>query len=187
MKIEEWYNGTKIKIGEEVSRGILRAMKRLLYTWRDLFVIEVGKMPATDLVYHYISTWPGSTPLHEKERLFTPEESRWMEDKIPEMLKAGILEYSVSLCAHRTKFVRKKKGSLRIVHVFCPINSATVNHSYPMKRIDPVINNLTQAKYKLYFQVDATNGFWAVPLYPPYAYKTAFTTSLGQFQYKRMG
>jgi len=144
-------------------------------------------MKATDLVEHFIPTWPGSTPVRAKEKLFTAEESRWMEVRIPAMVKAGIVEYSVSRCSHRTKFVRKKDGGLRMVHVFCPVNAATVNHSYPMRRIEQIINNLGKAQLSVYLQADAANGFWAVPLYPPHAYKTAFSTSIGQFQYIRMG
>jgi len=144
-------------------------------------------MPPTDLVCHYIPTWPRSIPVRARDKLFTQEEVTWMEQRIPEMLAAGIIEHAVSPWSHRTKFVRKKDKELRMVHVFCPINAATINHSYPMRRIEPVVNNLTQAKYKVFLQADAANGFWAVPLFPQHSYKTAFATSLGQFQYKRMG
>ena len=46
-----------------------------------------------------------------------------------------------------------------MVHVFCPVNEATMLSSYPMKPIEPVINNLMQSKYSIYFQADAANGF----------------------------
>ena len=59
--------------------------------------------------------------------------------------------------------------------------------SYPMKRIEPVINNLMQSKYSTYFQADAANGFWAVPMYPPHAYRTWLSTYKGQWQHLRMG
>jgi len=74
-----------------------------------------------------------------------------------------------------------------MVHVFCPINQATIRSSYPMKRIEPVVNNLMKSAFSTYFQTDAANGFWAVPMYPPQAYRTAFSTPGGQWQYLRMG
>ena len=40
---------------------------------------------------------------------------------------------------------------------------------------------------KVYFQADAANGYWAVPLVPGHAYKTAFGTYMGKFHYVRMG
>jgi len=90
------------------------------------------------------------------------------------MLKAGIIGRSESPWAHRTKFVRKKDGGLQMVHVFCPINSATMLSGYPMKRIEPVVNNLMQSRFTSYFQAHAANGYWAVAMYPPHAYRTAF-------------
>ena len=185
--IDKWYKKSKIRLGVHANGNLLEEAMRILYTWRDLFTSEVSKMPTTDLVCHYIPTWPGSIPVRAREKLYTQEETRWMDTKIPEMLAAGIIEHAVSSWSHRTKFVRKKDKGLRMVHVFCPINAVTINHSYPMKRIEPVINNLTQARYKVFLQADAANGFWAVPLYPRHSYKTAFSTSLGQFQYRRMG
>ena len=103
------------------------------------------------------------------------------------MVDAGILEYSVSDWCHHTKFVHKKDKGLRMVHVFCPINNVTINHSYSMKLIELVINNLMHAKYRVYLQTDAANSFWAVPLYPADAHKTTFGTSIGPFHYLRMG
>ncbi|RPA90798.1 DNA/RNA polymerase [Choiromyces venosus 120613-1] len=157
--VEEWYQQAGIKVGSTIIGETLDSIKRLLYTWWDLFASDIEEMPTTDLVYHYIHTWPGSVPVRAREKLYTTEEVKWMETKILAMLKAGIIEYAVSLWSHRTKFVQMKDGGLRMVHVFCPINAATINHSYPMKRIEPVINSLTQAKFKVYLQADAANGF----------------------------
>jgi hypothetical protein len=110
-----------------------------------------------------------------------------MESNIPKLLAAGIIDHSVSPWCHRTKFVPKKDEDLRMVHVYCPINDATIMTGYPMKRIEPVINNLLQPGFSLFFQVDAANGYWAVPLAPQHAYKTAFDTHMGQYHYLRKG
>jgi len=74
-----------------------------------------------------------------------------------------------------------------MVHVFCPINGPMMLSGYPMKRIEPVVNNLMQSRFTSYFQADAGNGYWAVAMYPPHAYPTAFSTHNGQWQYLRMG
>lgn len=110
-----------------------------------------------------------------------------MEANIPKLLVAGIIEHSFSPWSHRTKFVPKKDGDLRMVHVYCPINAATIPNAYPMKSIEPVLNNLLQPGLSVYFQADAANGYWAVPLTPEHAYKTAFDTHMGQYHYLRMG
>ena len=119
--------------------------------------------------------------------MFTPREREWMDKNIPKMLEAGIIDYSISPWCHRTKFVPKKDGDLRMVHVYVPINAATVANSYPMRRIELVLNSLMKPGLSVYFQADAANGYWAVPLVQEHAYKMAFGTHRGQFHYLRMG
>ena len=159
----------------------------LLYTWKDIFADVLKDMPVTDLVEHQIPVKPGSQPQRAREKIYSKEERDWLELNIPKLERDGIIGRSDSPWSHRTKFVRKKDGGLRMVHVFCPINPVTMVSSYPMKRMEPVINNLMQARYSIYFQADAANGFWAVKMNPAHAYRTAFATHDGQWQYLRMG
>ena len=55
-----------------------------------------------------------------------------------------------------------------------------------MRRVEPILNNMMQPRFKVYWWADASNGFFAVPMYPPHAYKTGFSCFLGQFCYLRM-
>ena len=57
-----------------------------------------------------------------------------------------------------------------------------------MRRIEPILNLLSQEKYRRgpKFQADAVNGYYAVPMWPTHAYKTAFLCSMGQFCYNVM-
>ena len=74
-----------------------------------------------------------------------------------------------------------------MVHVYVPINIATIPNSDPMKHIKPILNSLMMPGLKVYFQADAANGYWAVSIEPSHAYKTAFGTHMGHFHYLRMG
>ena len=76
-----------------------------------------------------------------------------------------------------------------MVNIFCPINAATIKSNYRMKRVEPVVNLLSQDKYKRgpKFQADATNEYYAIPLWPGHTYKTAFSCNLEQFCYNVMG
>ena len=144
-------------------------------------------MTGTDLVTHTIPTWENAVPVRAKSKLYTPRERQWMEVNIPKLLEAKIIDHSFSPWSHRRKFVPKKDGDLRMVHIYCPINSATIPNAYPMRRIEPVLNNLAQPDHRYFFQADAANGYWAVPLVETHAYKTAFDTHMGQYHYLRMG
>ena len=154
----EWFSTFKVTIGPKAeaamkSKDEATAEKtaRLFYTWRDLFVEDMVAMLATDLVTHTIPTRAGAIPRRAKDKLYTPREREWMDRNIPKMLEAGIIDYSVSPWCHRTKFVPKKDGDLRMVHVYVPINAATVANSYPMCRIELVLNSLMQPGLGVYF------------------------------------
>jgi len=192
--VSEWFKAFKVTIGPKANEAIssenpetAQMTARLFYTWRDLFVEDMVQMPATDLVTHTIPTREDAIPRRARDKLYTPREREWMDRNIPRMLEAGIIDYSVSPWCHRTKFVPKKDGDLRMVHVYVPINMATVANSYPMRRMELVLNSLMQPGLTVYFQADAANGYWAVPLAQEHAYKTAFGTHRGQYHYLRMG
>ena len=185
--IPTWFAASKIELGEQLTVEQKEEAACLLYTWKDLFADQIRDMPVTDLLVHRIPVYQGAQPRRAKDRLYTKEERDWLELNIPKLEEAGIIARSESPWVHRTKFVRKKDGGLRMVHVFCPINSVTMLSGYPTKRIEPVLNNLMQAKFSSYFQADAVNGFWAIRMHPPHAYRTAFSTDEGLWQYLRMG
>lgn len=126
--------------------------------------------------------------------IFTPEEEEFQKAKLPDMIDAGLLVHVQSPWCARTKFPRKKGedgkagyGKLRMVHSYIPINSATIKDNYPQQRIEPIRNKLGQKHLKCFFQADAANGFWAVPMWRNHIYKTAFVCLFGQLAYTRIG
>jgi hypothetical protein len=56
-----------------------------------------------------------------------------------------------------------------------------------MRRVEPILNNLMQPRFLMFWWTDASKGYWAVPVWPPHVFKTPFSRALGQFAYKRMG
>lgn len=186
-EVHTWFTASGIKLGAGLTAGQELEAESLRYTWRDLFTDQVKDMPVPDLLEHRIPIYHGAQPRRARDKLYTKEEQDWLELNIPKLEEAGIIARSESPWAHRIKFVRKKDRSLRMVHVFCPINSVTMLSGYPTKCIEPVVNNLMQARFFTYFQADASNRFWAVHMDPSHAYCTAFSTHDGQWQYLRMG
>jgi hypothetical protein len=63
-----------------------------------------------------------------------------------------------------------------MVHNYMPINAATIKMNYPLRRIEPVIANLSKHQWKVFFKVDAANGYRAVTLAAEHSFKTGFTT-----------
>ena len=74
-----------------------------------------------------------------------------------------------------------------MVHAFIPINNATIKSQYQMKRLEPILRDVSRNGMNTFFTADAANGYWAVPLHLKHAYKTAFNAFDGQYCYLRMG
>lgn len=144
-------------------------------------------MPQTDLIEHRIPIHGGSTPSVAKPVLYTAEEVKWQQDNLPKLLEAGIITQCVSPWNARSRFPRKENGSLRMVHAFMGLNRATIKANYPMKRIEPILKKIGAPWSQAFFKTDASDGYWAVGVFPAHAYRLAFSSVLGQMCYLRMG
>ena len=186
--INRWLEAYPNLLGDQVDTEERREQAcNLLATWRDLFVTDVEDMPMTDIIEHRIPTYSHTIPKSARVGLFTPEEIKFQQLILPKMERAGIITRCKSPWAARTKFPRRKNGKLRMVHAFIPINSATIKSQYPMKRLEPLLREVLRNGMTCFFTADAANGYWAVPLHRPHAYKTAFYAYDGQYCYLRMG
>ena len=191
---QEWLQQSGIRIGGHLTDVEQAQVTNLLWVWRDLFVEKMENIPATDLVTHTIPTYPGARPHRAREPIYARDELHWQTTMIPQMI-GTIINPGVSPWVAKTTWVSKKdtvvhpvtgRWPLRMVHTYCPLNDVTMKSNYPMKRIEPILDELADPRHRYYFSADAAFGFYAVPIYPPHAYKTAFNTILGQFYYLRM-
>ncbi len=77
--------------------------------------------------------------------------------------------------------VPKKDGSWRPVIDYRNINEITIKENWNMTRADEAYDALSKAKYMSV--VDCTSGYWQIPLHENSRKYTAFTTSIGRWQY----
>jgi hypothetical protein len=64
------------------------------------------------------------------------------------------------------------------------LNDVTVGESYPIPRIEDMLNELSQAKF--FTKLDLKSGYWQIPIKEEDKYKTAFICSQGLFEYNVM-
>ena len=107
-----------------------------------------------------------------------------MEKELQEMLEQGIIEPSQGEWTSPIVVVKKKDGDIRICIDYRKLNAVTKRDAYPMPRIDDILDELGQAKYIT--TLDLAKGYWQVPVNPQDQEKTAFSSPLGLFQFKRM-
>ena len=138
-----------------------------------MFVDQVHDLPTTDLVVHMIPTVPHAKRYRARDPIYAIDEVRWQMTELPNMI-GTIVDRGASPWVAKTTWVIKKETvvdkdcgwPLRMVHTYCQLNDATLKANYPMKRIEPILDNLADPAHRFFFTADAAYGFYAVPIYP---------------------
>lgn len=131
-----WLEKYPVMLGSTLENDEQRNQVRILFeTWKDMFVEDVRLMPATDLIEHYIPTYPNAIPVVARPVLYTAEEIQWQKDNFPAPIEAGIITSCHSPWSARSRFPRKSNETLRMVHVFCKLNNATIKAHHSMRRL----------------------------------------------------
>lgn len=124
------------------------------------------------------------TPIWQKHRHFAKPIEDQINNQCQELLSNDIIEYSNSNWSSPCVPVKKPDGSLRLCIDYRKINKVTKTERFPM----PSINNcLYQANdVKFFTKIDLVKGYYQVKLDDESKPLTAFSTSTGHYQFKRL-
>lgn len=106
-------------------------------------------------------------------------------NKILEEMKAqNVIEESCSPWISPAVMVKKKDGSIRFCVDYRKLNAVTIKDSYPLPRIDNILDNLAGNSW--FCTLDLKSGYWQVRLDPKDREKTAFSVGNGLWQFRVM-
>ena len=100
------------------------------------------------------------------------------------MKQKGVIVESNSKWSSPMVIVPKKAGGVRICVDYRQLNQHTKFDSYPMPRVDELLDAIGQARYLT--MLDLCKGYWQVPLKEEDQTKTAFASPIGLFQFTVM-
>ena len=101
------------------------------------------------------------------------------------MLESGAIRPSQSAWCNKVVLVHKKEGSLCYCINFCCLNAHTKKDSYPLPRIQEVLESLAGAGH--FSCLDLKSGFWHIKTEEMSKQYTAFTVgNLGLFKSNQM-
>lgn len=168
----------EIKVEHDEISG---AMKSLVQKYAHVFELPVG-LPPDRNISHAIPLESGARPINQRTRRLSYKQEEEMVQQIRDLLSKGWIQPSTSPWGSPILFVKKKDGSMRMCVDYRAVNKLTVKNSYPLPRIDDMLDRLSGAKF--FTCLDLQQAYHQVRLTEEDVPKTAFTTPMGLFEYK---
>ena len=132
-------------------------------------------------VDHAIDIIPGSSPPNIPPYRLTVEQLAELKKQLEALLAKGYIRPSVSPYGAPVLFAPKKDGGLRLCIDYRGLNKITVKNSFPIPRMDDMLDRLHGAKY--FSKMDLHSGYNQVRIKPDDIPKTAFNTRYGHYEY----
>ena len=109
-----------------------------------------------------------------------------VKEELSRMLEAGIIEEvtePTNWCAPMVPVV-KPNGKIRICVDLRKLNEAVKRERYILPTLEDVAPKLAGAK--VFSKLDASSGYWQIPLHPDSTRLTTFITPMGRFCFRRL-
>ena len=169
-----------VKISTDLNEDQQREVRQLLEEYSDVLTDIPGKtnlaecnIELTDDIPFRVKAYPMPYALKKE-----------MDKEVSEMMKADIIESSVSEYASSPVVVRKPDGSVRYCIDFRKLNAKTVFDAEPVPNQEVILNRMGGDNF--ISRLDLTKGFWQVPIKVEDRKYTAFSTDQGLMQFKYM-
>uniref|UniRef100_A0A2N9HW46 Reverse transcriptase domain-containing protein n=1 Tax=Fagus sylvatica TaxID=28930 RepID=A0A2N9HW46_FAGSY len=148
-------------------------------------VMKICQVLAPNVMIHKLNVNPSMHPIKQKRRVFAPERNAAVMAEVDKLLTAGFIRevYYPEWLAN-VVMVKKPNGKWRMCVDFTDLNKACPKDSYPLPRIDQLVDST--AGHKLLSFMDAFSGYNQIRMEEEDQEKTAFITSRGLFCYKVM-
>jgi len=159
-----------VPMGEQLSEKQRQDLQELIDRHRDVFSTDAGH---TNLLQHHIITEPGKKVKLRPYRIPKARREAVCQE-VKAMLKNGIIDESHSEWSSPILLVPKPDGSIRFCNDFRKLNEISKFDTYPMPRVDELIDRLGKSRYIT--TLDLTKGYWQVPLAPAFGLHGALAT-----------
>lgn len=159
-------------------------LKTILEKYKQVFEdMPGGNIKRPGITPMTIQLEPGkSPPVGITYRLSQPEYLE-CERLIKEGLEKGLIEPSSSPFGAPVLFVPKPRGAgIRMCCDYRALNKITIKNSYPLPRIDDLLDRLKGAT--IFSAIDLQSGYNQLYIHPDDCHKTAFRSPFGLYQWR---
>ena len=166
-------------IPEQTRRQLVSTLEK----YHNAFSLLEGERGETDLTELTIETGDAS-PKRQPARRVPFALRQELARQLQKMQEEGVIQPSSSPWASAVVLVRKKDGGLRICFDYHQLNSVTKLDTFPLPRIDDLLDQLGSAK--CFTTLDLAAGYWQIRVADDSVEKTAFVTPDGLFEFRVM-
>ena len=153
----------------------------------NVFAWSHEDMPgiSPEVIQHKLNVNLKRKPVQQRWRVFAPERDQAITEEVTKLLTASFIRevYYPDWLAN-VVLMKKANGKWRMCVDFMDLNKACSKDSFPLPRIDQLVDSTTG--HKLLTFMDAFSGYNQIKMAEEDQEKTAFITSQGLFCYKVM-
>ena len=132
-----------------------------------------------------LNTNPSFKPVKQKRRSLAPERQKAINEEVGKLLQArAIREVEYPEWLANVVLVKKANGKWRLCIDFTDINKACPKDSFPLSRIDLIVDATTG--HELLSFMDAFSGYNQISIDRDDQEKTSFVTAQGTYCYRVM-
>lgn len=125
----------------------------------------------------------GTKPSQARVRKLAKWEEDVLSNTIPQLLEEGVIRKSHSPWRHSPVIVPKRTGGWRVAINYRPVNSRTVADSFPLSRIDEMLEALNGST--MFSSLDFSQFYYQLPLHTSDIPKTAFFANGELYEFLR--
>ncbi len=173
----------EVEIEESASLEEKTQLGSLLKEFHTVFARNKVDFGFTNLLEHEINLI-SDKPIKQPYRRIPPSIFAEVRDHIQDLLTAEVIRPSSSPYASPIVVIRKKSGEIRVCCDYRRINAITQPDSFPLPRINEVVDVLKGCKY--FTLIDMASGYTQVGVAEKDKHITAFCVPYGLFEYNRM-
>lgn len=169
--------------GSSSNETAVPDIQLLLQQYDHLFQ-EPTDLPPQRSYDHHIPLVTGAQPVNVRPYRYAPHQKDEIERQVNEMLRAGIIQHSVSPFASPVLLVKKKDGKWRFCVDYRHLNAITVKNKHPLPVVDELFDELVGVC--CFSKLDYRSGYHQIRVGPEDEMKTAFRNHSGLHQFKVM-
>ena len=169
---------------QSVSEGrYSEKSKAMIQKFKDVFPDDLPKqLPPKRSSDFKIQLKDGAKPVTRAPYRMSSVELAELKKQLDDLIAHGFIVPSKSPYGAPILFVRKKDGTTRMCMDYRALNDQTVKNSYPLPRVEDLLDQLQGAK--VFSKIDLRSGYHQILIDEQDTWKTAFRSRYGLYEFK---